>query len=107
MADLDERLLTIRGLDKFESRSSGSAIRRAGRDPSAELHDAIDRLAKVPRAVVYLDAGAADAVSATKAARLLRRAGVSEIQGFFPRCSVFFWPELALELVHNADFRVR
>jgi endoglucanase len=56
-----------------------------------ELHDAIDRLAKVPRAVVYLDAGAADAVSATKVASLLRRAGVSEIQGFFLNSTHFDW----------------
>jgi endoglucanase len=57
----------------------------------AELHDAIDVLSKVPRLVVYLDAGAADALPAVKAARLLRESGVSEIQGFFLNATHFDW----------------
>jgi endoglucanase len=56
-----------------------------------ELHDAINILSKLPRAVIYLDAGAADAVPATETARLLRRAGVSEIQGFFVNSTHFDW----------------
>lgn len=56
-----------------------------------ELHDAIDILAKVPRLVVYLDAGAGDAVPATKTARMLRTAGVSEIRGFFVNSTHFDW----------------
>jgi endoglucanase len=56
-----------------------------------ELHDAIDILSQVPRLVVYLDAGAADALPATEAARLLRGAGVSEIQGFFLNSTHFDW----------------
>ena len=57
----------------------------------AELHDAINILSKVPRLVVYLDAGAAAALPATKAARLLRDAGVSEIQGFSLNATHFDW----------------
>ncbi|MFL5831823.1 MAG: glycoside hydrolase family 6 protein [Solirubrobacteraceae bacterium] len=56
-----------------------------------ELHDAIDTLSKVPHLVVYLDAGAADAKPAGVIARLLKRAGVSEIQGFFLNSTHFDW----------------
>jgi endoglucanase len=56
-----------------------------------ELHDAIDTLSKVPHLVVYLDAGAADAKPAKVDARLLKRAGVSEIQGFFLNSTHFDW----------------
>ena len=48
-----------------------------------ELDDAINVLtANCPHLVVYLDAGAADAVPAPQIAQLLRRAGVAKIQGF-------------------------
>ena len=57
----------------------------------AELHDAVNVLSQLPRAVVYLDAGAGDAVSAAKTASMLRRAGVSEIQGFFVNSTHFDW----------------
>jgi endoglucanase len=57
----------------------------------AELHDAIDILSKVPRLVVYVDAGAGDAIPAARTARLLRRAGVSEIQGFFVNSTHMDW----------------
>lgn len=57
----------------------------------AELHDAINVLSKLPRVVVYLDAGAADAIPAAKTASMLRRAGVSEIQGFFLNSTHFDW----------------
>ncbi len=56
-----------------------------------ELHDAIDILSKVPRLVVYLDAGAADAVPAKETASMLNRAGVSEIQGFYVNSTHFDW----------------
>jgi endoglucanase len=50
----------------------------------AELRDAINILnAKCPHLVIYLDAGAADALPAGRTAALLRRAGVQQIQGFF------------------------
>ncbi len=57
-----------------------------------ELHGAIDLLtAKCPNLVIYLDAGAADALSAPHAARLLQRAGVGQIQGFFLNSTHFDW----------------
>jgi endoglucanase len=56
-----------------------------------ELHDAIDILSRVPGLVVYLDAGAGDAVPAGKTASLLRHAGVGEIQGFFVNSTHFDW----------------
>jgi endoglucanase len=56
-----------------------------------ELHDAINILSKVPHLVIYLDAGAADALPATKAASLLQGAGVAEIQGFFLNSTHFDW----------------
>jgi hypothetical protein len=56
-----------------------------------ELHDAFDALSRDPRVVVYTDAGAADALKAARDARLLRRAGISEIQGFFLNATHFDW----------------
>jgi endoglucanase len=57
----------------------------------SELHDAIDILSKVPGLVVYLDAGAGDAVPAGETASMLRRAGVNEIRGFFVNSTHFDW----------------
>lgn len=58
----------------------------------AELRDAINVLtAHCPRLVIYLDAGAADAVHANVIAKLLRRAGVQKIQGFFLNSTHFDW----------------
>lgn len=56
-----------------------------------ELRDAINVLADDPHLVIYLDAGAADALPARQAASLLRRAGVSQIQGFFLNSTHFDW----------------
>jgi endoglucanase len=56
-----------------------------------ELHDAFDALSRDRNAVVYTDAGAADALKARRAARLLRRAGIAEIQGFFLNATHFDW----------------
>ncbi len=56
-----------------------------------ELRDAVNTLSQLPRAVVYLDAGAADALPANEAASLLRRAGVSHVQGFFLNSTHFDW----------------
>jgi endoglucanase len=57
-----------------------------------ELNYAVDTLkAHCPRLVVYLDAGAADALPAARAARLLNRAGVRKIQGFFLDATHFDW----------------
>jgi endoglucanase len=57
-----------------------------------ELNDAINLLtANCPRLVIYLDAGAADALPARRAATLLGRAGVAKIQGFFLNSTHFDW----------------
>jgi endoglucanase len=59
---------------------------------TAELRDAINVLtADCPHLVIYLDGGAADAVPARQTARLLQRAGVSLIQGFFLNATHFDW----------------
>ena len=57
----------------------------------AELHAAFTALSKDPRVVVYTDAGAADALNAGRAARLLRKAGISKIRGFFLNATHFDW----------------
>jgi endoglucanase len=57
-----------------------------------ELRDAINIItADCPHLVVYLDAGAADAVPASATARMLKRAGVAKIQGFFLNSTHFDW----------------
>ena len=57
-----------------------------------ELHGAIDTLtARCPHLVIYLDAGAGDALAPGRAATLLRRAGVGQIQGFFLNSTHFDW----------------
>ena len=57
-----------------------------------ELQDAINILiANCPHLVVYLDAGAADALSARAAAKYLRASGVAKIQGFFLNATHFDW----------------
>ncbi len=56
-----------------------------------ELHDAFDALSRDPHVIVYTDAGAADALHARRTARLLRRAGIAEIQGFFVNATHFDW----------------
>lgn len=48
-----------------------------------ELRSTIDVLARLPHAVVYVDAGASDAHHPRFYARLLRSIGVDKIQGFF------------------------
>jgi endoglucanase len=57
-----------------------------------ELNDAINILtAHNPGLVIYLDAGAADAVHARPMANLLERAGIAKIQGFFLNSTHFDW----------------
>lgn len=59
-----------------------------------ELRDAINILTtNNPHLVVYLDAGAADALSARDAANMLNRAGVAKIQGFVPNTTHFDWTQ--------------
>ena len=58
----------------------------------AELRDAINVLTTYcPHLIIYLDAGAADALPAARAASLLKQAGVSKIQGFFLDATHFDW----------------
>jgi endoglucanase len=58
----------------------------------AELNYAIDTLrADCPHLVIYLDAGAADAVPYRPMASLLKRAGIAKIQGFFLDATHFDW----------------
>jgi endoglucanase len=75
-----DSLITVGSLSRH-----GLAVRLA------ELHDAVNVLSQLPRAVIYLDAGAGDAVPAAKTASMLRRAGVSQIQGFFVNSTHFDW----------------
>ena len=57
----------------------------------AEIRDGIATLEKLPHTAVYIDAGAADAISARRTASLLRRAGVKQAQGFFVNSTHFDW----------------
>ncbi len=54
--------------------------------PAIEILEAAD-----PHLVLYLDAGASDALSVAQAARYLRAAGVSHAQGFFVNSTHFQW----------------
>jgi endoglucanase len=76
-----DALITSPGLNRH-----GLAVRLA------ELNDAINVLTSTcPHLVIYLDAGAADALHARDAASLLNRAGVAKIQGFFLNSTHFDW----------------
>lgn len=57
----------------------------------AELRYAVSVLEADPHTVVYLDGGAADAVSARRQAGYLRNAGVGQAQGFFLNSTHFDW----------------
>jgi len=57
----------------------------------AELRYATALLGALPHAVTYLDAGAADAVSARRTVGLLRAAGVAKVRGFFLNSTHFDW----------------
>lgn len=57
----------------------------------AELRSAIATLSALPHAVVYVDAGAADAHDHGFMARMLRWVGVSRIQGFFTNSTHQDW----------------
>lgn len=56
-----------------------------------ELRSAIADLAALPHAVVYVDAGAADAFGPARTAHLLRSIGVGQLQGFFLNATHFDW----------------
>jgi endoglucanase len=57
----------------------------------SELHYAITTLEGNPHLVVYVDAGAADALPWRLAARLLSQEGVHQAQGFFLNSTHFDW----------------
>jgi endoglucanase len=57
----------------------------------AELRDAVATLEADPHVVVYLDAGAADAVQYRQMASWLRASGVAQAQGFFLNSTHFDW----------------
>jgi endoglucanase len=60
-------------------------------DRLTELRDAVQTLETLPHTAVYMDAGAADAVSVDRTASLLRRADVGQAQGFFVNSTHFDW----------------
>jgi endoglucanase len=77
----EDSLITMPSLNRH-----GQAVRLA------ELNDAIDVLTSTcPHLVIYLDAGAADALHARDAAGFLNRAGVAKIQGFLLNSTHFDW----------------
>jgi endoglucanase len=57
----------------------------------AELRYAVAQLEADPHVLVYLDAGAADAVAYKKMAGYLRGSGVAQAQGFFVNSTHFDW----------------
>jgi endoglucanase len=71
--------------------TSGCLTKRGVQIRMNELKYATTVLSKLPRVVVYLDAGAADALPAWRAAQLLEQAGVRKIQGFFLNSTHFDW----------------
>ena len=56
-----------------------------------ELAWAVNRLEQDPHLALYLDGGAADALSISEEARLLNQAGVHQAQGFFVNATHFDW----------------
>jgi endoglucanase len=75
-----DALITMRCLSRH-----GERVR------TAELRAAIASMATVPRAVVYVDAGAADAHNPRYIAARLKRIGVGRIQGFFTNSTHQDW----------------
>jgi endoglucanase len=57
----------------------------------ALLRYGVSRLSRLPHAVVYIDAGAADALPASRAAHLLRAIGIGPIAGFFLNSTHYDW----------------
>jgi endoglucanase len=79
----------------------------------SELRYAITTLEQNPHLVVYVDAGAGDALSYKTAARLLTREGIHQAQGFFLNSTHFDWTtsEIAYgqklaRVLHGAHFVV-
>jgi endoglucanase len=60
-------------------------------DRLTEVRDAVQILEADPHVSVYIDAGAADAISWQRTVSLLRRAGIAQAQGFFLNSTHFDW----------------
>jgi endoglucanase len=60
-------------------------------DRLTEVRDAVQILETDPHVSVYIDAGAADAISWQRTVGLLQRAGIGEAQGFFLNSTHFDW----------------
>lgn len=99
---------------EFDSLVSVRCLSHHGLDARiAELRDGIKKLSALPHTVVYIDAGAADALSVRTVARLLNRVGIRSIQGFFVNSTHFDWTssevaygQKVLRLVHGKHFVV-
>jgi len=99
---------------EFDSLISVRCLSRHGLDVRiAELRYGVQKLSALPHTVVYLDAGAADALSVKTVARLLNRVDISSIQGFFLNSTHFDWTSTEVAygknvsaLVHGKHFVV-
>jgi hypothetical protein len=94
---------------------SSSCMARQGDlgDWEALIRYEVDRAATLPHAVVYVEAGYADANSAAYTARALNRVDIGRIRGFFTNDTHFDWTideirwgERVSKLTHGADFVV-
>ena len=72
----------------------------------AELHYAVTALERDPHVLVYIDAGAADALPAARTAQLLSAAGVSQAQGFFLNATHFDWTQSELAYGETISHRL-
>jgi endoglucanase len=74
----------------------------------SELQYAINTLiANCPHLVIYLDAGAADALPAQETASLLEQAGIGEINGFFLNSTHFDWTSREIEYGNEIDCYIK
>jgi endoglucanase len=94
---------------------SSACIARHGALPAWEslIRYEVDRMATLPHAVVYVEAGYSDANSARYTARALNRVDISKIQGFFTNdthnqwtINEIRWGEKISKRTHGAHFIV-
>lgn len=94
---------------------SSSCMARQGDldDWEALVRYEVDAAARLPHAVVYVEAGYADANSPSYTARALNRVDIGRIRGFFTNDTHFDWTideirwgERVSRLTHDADFIV-
>ena len=72
----------------------------------AELRYAVSALERDPHVLVYIDAGAADAVPAARTAALLRGAGVAQAQGFFLNATHDDWTQSEIQYGRDISRRL-